>query len=755
MKRDKKDLIVSFALFAAALILLASMISYTPYDIRFETSTPNLHIRNYIGIVGAYVAWLIFKIIGSAAFFIPFLFIVWGIGMLAERLDQKPLFRFLGITILFCSGSAFFSLTGAGEPVLVMERGGFLGLFLSNIILRYFGGIGGYIVTLSLSILALLVATEFLIIPLFSFLFMRTWGLLGELKKKRAEGRLFKEARRAVTRPRIRPAVRIERDKQPLDFARGRQATRDKGIEVVQEEKQEKPIVPKPVIIKPVQVSKPKPAVKKKPIKIEPRVVGDYKLPGLELLDSPPPESERMIGEDLEANARILEDTLRDFGIEVKVVNITKGPVITRYELQPAPGVKVHRITALSDDIALTMKASAVRIVAPIPGKSAVGIEVPNQSMSLVYLKELLESSEYQKKAAGSKLTIALGKSIAGKSVVADLGNMPHLLIAGTTGSGKTVCVNSLIMSMIYNATPDELKFIMVDPKKVELAVYNGLPHLLCPVVTDSKKASGALLWVVNEMEERYKLLAKAVTRNIDIFNKKSDEKIPYIVVIIDELADLMMVAQQEVENTITRLAQLSRAVGIHIVLATQRPSVDVVTGVIKANFPARISFKVASKVDSRTVLDMNGADKLLGKGDMLFLQPGREKPIRAQGTLLTDPEIERVVKVLKEQREPIYDDEILEQQKKSVSGRAGFGKDEFFDEAVKMVLETGQASVSMLQRRLRLGYTRAARLIDAMEEEGIVGSFRGSKPREILIKDYKTEEGEGEEEIAEAQDPQ
>ncbi|NQT76057.1 MAG: DNA translocase FtsK [Candidatus Omnitrophica bacterium] len=739
MRRDKKDLVISFALFAAALILLVSMISYTPYDIRFETSHPNLHIRNYVGIVGAYAAWLIFKIIGYAAFSIPFLFIVWGIGMLAERLDQKPLFRFLGITILFCSGSAFFSLTGAGDPVLVMERGGFLGLLLSSIILRYFGGIGAYIVTLSLSILALLVATEFLIIPLFSFLFMRTWGLLGELKKKRAEGQLFKEARRARARPRIRPAVRIERDNGQGAGGMERDAEREK--------KQEKPIVPKPVIVKskpvPVQVLKPKPAARKKPINIEPRVVGDYKLPGLELLDSPPPESERMIGEDLEANARILEDTLHDFGIEVKVVNITKGPVITRYEAQPAPGVKVHRITALSDDIALVMKASAIRIVAPIPGKSAVGIEVPNQSSSLVYLKELLESAEYQKKAAGSKLAIALGKSISGNSVVADLGNMPHLLIAGTTGSGKTVCVNSLIMSMIYNATPDELKFIMVDPKKVELAVYNGLPHLLCPVVTDSKKASGALLWVVNEMEERYKLLAKATARNIDIFNEKSADKIPYIVVIIDELADLMMVAQQEVENAITRLAQLSRAVGIHIVLATQRPSVDVVTGVIKANFPARISFKVASKVDSRTVLDMNGADKLLGKGDMLFLQPGREKPIRAQGTLLTDPEIERVVNALKEQREPIYDDEILEQQKKSVSGRAGFSKDEFFDEAVKMVIETGQASVSMLQRRLRLGYTRAARLIDAMEEEGIVGPFRGSKPREILIKDYKAEEGE------------
>jgi len=729
MKRDKKDLIISFGLFALSLILLAAMISYSPYDISFETSPPNLHARNYIGIVGAYVAWFIFKIIGYAGFFIPFLFVVWGIGILAERLEQRPLFRALSVLVLFSSTSAFFSLTARGDPVLMMERGGFIGLYLSDRLLGYFGVIGAYIVILTLSCLALLVATEFLIIPICSFLFLRTWKFLGVLRKGRDRIRLFKRDIDLTSKPRLKSSVKIEKIRSK---------------EQVEEKKRPEKITPRPVLQKPRPAPRP---ISKKAIKIEPRIVGDYKLPTLDLLKQPPPESERMLSEDLEANARMLEDTLQDFGIEAKVVNVTKGPVITRYELQPAPGVKVNKITTLSDDIALIMKAATVRIVAPIPGKSAVGIEVPNQSMSLVYIRELLESSEYQKKAASSKLAIALGKSISGKSVVADLGDMPHLLIAGTTGSGKTVCVNSLIMSMIYNATPDELKFIMVDPKMVELAIYNGLPHLLCPVVTDSKKAKGALLWLVSEMEERYKKLAKYTARNIDIFNKKSDEKIPYIVVIIDELADLMLVAQQDVENAITRLAQLSRAVGIHIVLATQRPSVDVVTGVIKANFPARISFKVASKVDSRTVLDMNGADKLLGKGDMLFLQPGNEKPIRAQGTLLTDPEIERVVKAIKEQREPIYDDEILEQQKKSLSGRAGFSKDDFFDEAVKMVLETGQASVSMLQRRLRLGYTRAARLIDAMEEQGIVGPFRGSKPREILIGDYKAKEETAEEE--------
>jgi S-DNA-T family DNA segregation ATPase FtsK/SpoIIIE len=389
----------------------------------------------------------------------------------------------------------------------------------------------------------------------------------------------------------------------------------------------------------------------------------------------------------------------------------------------------VNRIVALSDDIALTMKAQSVRIVAPIPGKSRVGVEVPNTQSSLVYLKELLSSNEFQK--SGSKLTLALGKDIAGQPVITDLGDMPHLLIAGTTGSGKTVCVNSLILSLLYRTSPAELKLLMVDPKMVELALFNGLAHLLCPVVTDAKKAAIALNWVVNEMEERYQLLAKVGVRNIEAYNKKQ-EGIPYIIVIIDELADLMVVSRDQIENAITRLAQLSRAVGIHLILATQRPSVDVVTGVIKANFPARISFKVASKVDSRTVLDMNGADKLLGKGDMLFLRPGESKPIRAQGSLVTDKEIETVVNFIKSQAEPFYDEEILKEQKKSFSAQGQ--KDELYDQAVRIIMESNQASVSILQRRMRLGYTRAARIIDMMEEEGLIGAFEGSKPRKILV---------------------
>lgn len=721
MSKDKRDLIISIGLFILALLLLASMISYSPYDISFETSTPNIHTRNYIGIVGAYSAWAIFKLIGYAGFFIPFLFIIWGIGILAERLTGRRTYIILGLLFLFSASPAFFSLTARPDSVLMVARGGLLGFLLTDkFLLDYFGAIGGYIVTVSLSILALLMATEFLVVPICSILFMKIIALvnrIGNVQKESGRERFKTVPNRAdkiPSGPRLRPAVKI--DKKPE-----------------KEQIEERPrinIIPKPV-------PKPKPA-SLKAVKLEPRVVGDYKMPSLELLNSPPPKSERMFGENLEESAMILEDTLRDFGIETKVVDISKGPVITRYELQPAPGVKVNRITSLSDDIALTMKAATVRIVAPIPGKSCVGIEVPNADTAMVYLREILESSEYQKMALSSKLAMALGKDISGKCVVTDLGDMPHLLIAGTTGSGKTVCVNSLIMSMVYNATPEELKFLMVDPKMVELAIYNGLSHLLCPVVTDAKKVAGALGWVVNEMEARYKMLAKIGARNIDAFNQKSEERLPYIVVIIDELADLMMVAQEDIENAITRLAQLSRAVGIHMILATQRPSVDVVTGVIKANFPARISFKVASKVDSRTVLDMNGADKLLGKGDMLFLEPGNAKPIRAQGTFLTDPEIEKVVNFIKAQQEPVYDNEILEHQKKSVSGRGGFEKDEFFDEAVQMVLETGQASVSMLQRRLRLGYTRAARIIDSMEEEGIIGPFRGSKPREILIQEYQ-----------------
>ena len=386
MKKDKRDIIVSLGLFVLAILLLAAMLSYSPYDISFETSSPNLHIRNYIGIVGAHVAWFIFKIIGHAGFLIPFLCVVWGIGILAERLEQKNVIRFLGTALLFCSSTAFFSLTAAGDGVLTVTRGGIIGLFLSKVLLGYFGNIGSYIITVTLGILALLIATEFLIIPLASFLFLKVWNIFGDIKKEKIpkQKELFKRKEQFKEKPRLRPAVKIGKD----ILKAAKETVKETPKKEIKPE--ERPVLSRIIL------PKPKPVIEK-PIKIEPRIVGDYKMPTLDLLSTPPPESERMMSEDLETSARMLEETLEDFGIEVKVVNITKGPVVTRYELQPAPGVKVNRITALNDDIALVMKASTVRIVAPIPGKSAVGIEVPNQSSTLVYLKELLESKEYQK----------------------------------------------------------------------------------------------------------------------------------------------------------------------------------------------------------------------------------------------------------------------------------------------------------------------------------------------------------------------
>ncbi|MDP2939359.1 MAG: DNA translocase FtsK [Candidatus Omnitrophota bacterium] len=703
MKQQHLNEIRAIIIFGSCLIILASLVSYTPFDLPFYTSHPNVPAKNFIRIFGAYLAGALFFIIGWSAFFIVVFLLFWAWNKLK---GQEIGFRFSKVAstiILFLVLSCLFGLSESRITNVRYERGGFLGFVIGDFLLKYFGRLGAYIILITLGILSLLLIGEFLISPLIFKVPNYFAGLV-----KLAKSILPKKREKTVSL--MQKPAKLE---TPLldTFTK-----RETKIEI---RTKTQPII-----------KEAKPFLKEDLKEKEPRIVGEYHLPTLDLLDNPPPLSSRHIKEDLMSNAKILEETLGDFGVSVRVADIERGPVITRYELEPAPGVKVQRITTLSDDIALAMKAHSVRIVAPIPGKSRVGVEVPNSQSSIVYLKEVLSSDEF--KTAGSKLTLALGKDIAGKPVVADLSEMPHLLIAGTTGSGKTVCVNSLIMSILFNSSPQEVKFLMVDPKMVELAPFNGLPHSLCPAVTDPKKVSLALNWVVNEMEQRYTLLAKLGVRNIEAYNAKQ-EKLPYIVVIIDELADLMAVAANHIENAITRLAQLSRAVGIHLILATQRPSVDVITGVIKANFPARISFKVASKVDSRTVLDMNGADKLLGHGDLLFLKPGDAKPIRAQGSLIQDKEIERVVEFIKNQQEPMYDEEIIKEQEKS-SITQDLGKDELFDEAVKLILESNQASVSILQRRLRLGYTRAARLIDMMEQEGIIGSYRGSKPREILV---------------------
>ncbi|MBY9081947.1 DNA translocase FtsK [Paenibacillus sp. HN-1] len=460
-----------------------------------------------------------------------------------------------------------------------------------------------------------------------------------------------------------------------------------------------------------------------------------YKLPPFRLLSKPNNGGKGSDQSDYMQTARKLEATLESFNVRAKVLEVVRGPAVTRYEIQPDIGVKVSRIVNLTDDIALALAAKDIRMEAPIPGKSAIGIEVPNPEVSLVTMREVMETQIFQE--AESKLTIAFGRDISGQTIIGNLARMPHLLVAGATGSGKSVCINGIITSILYKAKPDEVKFLMVDPKMVELNVYNGIPHLMAPVVTDPKRASLALKKIVVEMEKRYELFSKSGTRNVEGYNQLMKDNpaavLPYIVVIVDELADLMMVAAGDVEDAICRLAQMARAAGIHLIIATQRPSVDVITGVIKANIPSRIAFGVSSQVDSRTILDMAGAEKLLGRGDMLFMPMGSSKPIRVQGAFMSDAEVEAIVHYVSSQGEAEYDESIVPEID-DTSSEAEEPQDELYDQAVQIVLEAKQASVSLLQRRMRVGYTRAARLIDSMEARGVIGPYEGSKPREVLI---------------------
>ena len=704
MRERRINEVKGVVLVAAGLMVLISLLRFDRLDLVFYSSHPNFPPKNLLGVFGAYLGGLIVFLIGNiSSFLIPFLVIMLGIKYFRQDKPYLSVPRLLGMFVFLVSVSSLIGMFNLTNDMLRFHTSGFLGALTSNFVTTYFSRLGGFIIFITFIILSLALVTEILISSLFLKVFEKGKSIFFGLfkfsnhvsKQKATQVHLKKEVQpiaASLSKPRIFMPEQSGQQKVNIQF---------KGKP--QEEK-----------------------IKQKSSELK---IGDYHLPSINLLDEPPAPDTKQIKEDLEASARILEDTLEDFGILAKVTDIIRGPVITRYELEPAAGVKINRIEALSDDIALAIKAQSVRIIAPIPGKGRVGVEVPNLTSTLVCIKDLLTSSEYHKQK--SILTLALGKDITGRSVFGDLDDMPHLLIAGTTGSGKTVCVNTCILSLLFRASPNDLKFLMIDPKMVELMPFNGLPHLLCPVVTDAKKAAVALNWVVLEMENRYQLLAKEGVRNIEAYNAKQ-EKIPYIIVIVDEFADLMSVARDQIENAITRLAQLSRAVGIHLILATQRPSVDVITGVIKANLPARVSFKVASKVDSRTVLDMNGAETLLGKGDMLFLQPGKEDLVRIQGALVKDAEIERVVEFIKAQGAPVYDDEILKEQQKN--NLANGEKDEVYDEAVRVIMESNQASVSILQRRMRLGYTRAARIIDTMEMEGLVGPFEGSKPRRILV---------------------
>lgn len=746
MDEKKRNEVVAFAWFAVSALTLLSLLSYTPDDIPFEVSTPNSPVHNFVGPFGAWLAWVMRTLFGKTSYFLVPLFLFWSLAKWSGKPAQKLWLRLFSIVIFLSSACALFSLVGAPNAALRFQYGGIIGYFSSIFLTNVFGHAGPF-VALSLFLLSVILATELLVLQIATGLFAKFRGRFGGARP----------APRASARPvPAPPSAAAAAVKKPLTALKD---LKDNLKDRIQEKIKPEPAA-KPTIKLSTPTPKPEPPREKaapKPLVMIPKESdSDYRLPPVDLLDNTPAVDQSKIKDDLEEQSRILEDTLRDFGIEAKVVEVEQGPTITRYELEPAAGVRVQKITSLENDIARVMQAASVRILAPIPGKSRVGIEVPNRAAAVVSLKEVMQSSEYASEK--SPVTIVIGKDTAGGPLVCDLASMPHLLIAGATNTGKSVCINSIIMSVLFRSTPDEVKFLIVDPKMVELHFYNDLPHLICPVITDKAKTPGALAWLVGEMERRYKVFSRVGAKNIVGFNEKVEnkqitgqslkpsedgaeeqepivvKKMPYIVLVIDELADLMMASANEVEGAITRLAQLARAVGIHMILATQRPSVDIITGVIKANFPARIAFQVASKVDSRTILDENGADKLLGRGDLLLMDPRKSKLIRAQGALVKDIEVERVTKFIREQKMPVHHENVLQSGAGGQKTFAKFQKDEVYEEAKRVVLETGQAAVSTVQRKLGVGYTRAARFIDMMEEEGIVGPYKGSKPRDILV---------------------
>lgn len=744
--RNLSSFLKSTVLFLISLLILLSLISYIPKDIALLSSPAPESISNLIGVGGAYLAFFLFFVFGYAAYFFPFALFFLSLEKLGvlrfSGLGKSKIINILAFFFFIIFLAAFFGLFSTANTE-VFKSGGIVGFFLSRFFNKYLGVYGSFITVLLLVAINATLFFGFFFVDILKGIKVLFAKLIDFFKNLKTQREIFFKKERT----RLKENSENILQKKPSKVKPEIKVYTPKADSYSKEES----LAPFGANgLKPVAKSTPEPISKEKAIEKARELEENgsktfdpltYKLPTPNLLKVPPFFDQKEVKEDIEASIKNLETTLLDFGVEAKVVSVQKGPVVTMYELQPQAGVKINKISALSDDIALAMKSTQVRIVAPLPGRGTVGIEIPNTKKHIVYLREVLEEEAFTK--ASSKLTLAIGKDVSGNPVVADLNDMPHLLIAGATGAGKTVCVNSLISSMLFKARPDELKFIMIDPKMVELAAFAAIPHLLHPIISEAKKAFAALNWAVEEMGRRYQLLAGEGCRNIDSYNKEKRDggKLPYIIIIVDELADLMIVARESIETTIQRLAQLSRAVGIHLILATQRPSVDVITGVIKANFPARISFKVASKVDSRTVLDMMGADKLIGKGDLLFLKPGAVKLIRAQGSFIDDEDIETLTNFIRKQGKPIYEKGIAESEKKR---EMSVENDELLDDAIKVILQARQASASLLQRRMRVGYTRAARLLDLMEQEGIIGPFCGSKAREILVDSevYMTEKG-------------
>lgn len=710
-KKDKvsisKDLL-GITIIAIGIIWMISLFS-------FET-----------GIIGSFIRGTTFLLMGFGGYFFPILLILVGIIFIMDKYNKKEKPKIINMIIIFLFILIFLDgrnidiknlierLKVANTLSLFNKGGGAIGAFLGFFLYSLFGKIGGYLVIGLVISISLLMLTEKKAKDIFSFINLE--AINRKLDKKSPKSAKAKDSK--------------ESHKDLIKY-------KDQDIQILDYTKEEKLPINKTITEKDKQDIDSE--IQKLHIKSETIV---YDSPSMDLLNTPGLRQNSNEDKQILENARIIEDTMTNFGIESKITQINRGPTITCYELSPAPGIKLSRIVSLSDNISLSLASSDIRIEAPIPGKSAVGIEVPNKVKENVLLKEILNSKEYRE--LETSIPLALGKDVRGRPIISSIDKMPHLLIAGATGSGKSVCINTIIMSILYKSSPDEVKLLLIDPKVVELSVYNDIPHLLIPVVTDPKKAAFALNWAVEEMEKRYKIFAKNSVRDISSYNKKvqanNEEKLANIVIIIDELADLMMVAAQQIEDYICRLAQMARAAGIYLIVATQRPSVDVITGTIKANIPSRISFAVSSQVDSRTILDMGGAEKLLGKGDMLFYPSFYSKPLRIQGGFISDNEVERVVSFLKKNNTTEYNEEIIDvvQNSKNIDLE---DSDELLPEAINLVVEEGQASISYLQRRLKIGYSRAARIVDEMEERDIVGGHEGSKPRKVLITKEDLEE--------------
>jgi DNA segregation ATPase FtsK/SpoIIIE, S-DNA-T family len=721
------------ALFALALIWLIALVTYEPTDPVWFFTTDALHPpANFVGRVGAFLSELSFQLLGYGAYLIPAALAWAGWYYFWCQPFDAIYTKGFGIMLLLACSSAFLSLVFGSADVSgkTFEAGGSIGAWLAAWSAEYFNRTGSIIVILTFIVLSVILSTQFSFGRMFatasqgsrdfsarSLGFLRGW-LEDRRKQKQRQEVIAKHTRKATVAP---AAVKEPPKAHP----------------------EESPAAAAPVAKKRATIAPPLPLPEPEPMKV-PRRQGAFTLPPLSLLD--PAKAEQKIDErELMDAARQLEDKCREFAVEGQVAQIHPGPVVTTFEFKPEAGVKYSKITSLADDLCLAMQAESV-LIDRIPGKSTVGIQIPNPNREAISLRELLQSDAYERSA--SKLTLALGKTIHGEPYVTDLATMPHLLIAGSTGTGKSVGLNAMLTSILYRATPDDVRLIMIDPKRLELGMYEDIPHLLTPVVVDPKKASNALCWAVREMEERYKTLAAEGVRNIEQYNRNirlvleetgtkdpdAPKPLPFIVVVIDELADLMMVASNEVEESIARLAQMARAVGIHLILATQRPSVDVITGLIKANLPSRISFRVSSKIDSRTILDGNGAEQLLGKGDMLFLPPASSRCIRLHGPYISEQESARLASFLRKQGKPIFDDSITAEDEKSAADSLQFEKDDLYDEAARIVVSSGQASISYLQRKLRIGFSRAARLVDMMEAEGLVSPGAGGKPREVLV---------------------